>query len=283
MATIGIVGKGFVGSAVYNGFDLPGNELLVVDPKIENSLSMQEMMMRNPQFVFVCVPTPLKNVVSIKDTSPQKYFDQIDTSYVTKVLDDISKLVSHNRNPLVVVKSTITPDYWQYVPDNLDVLYNPELLRESNPDQDFQSPPCIVIGGDASWCVCLEQLYKSSSKVHYLCPYLYTTREVASMFKYTINSWLATKVTYFNQLHNLFFETGLIEHWDNFINMVAADPRIGFSHMQVPGPDGTFGFGGSCFPKDTKAFLRYASDKGVDLSVLREAVEYNGKLRKEYE
>jgi len=278
MAKIGIIGKGFVGSAVYNGFDVPENELLVCDTKIQGTLSIKEIMVKSPEFVFVCVPTPIKKIVKI-DGSNKDEFGQVDTTYVSEVLADISKYTGPNRNPIVIVKSTITPDYWQHVPKNLDIVYNPELLRETNGDYDFCNPPCVVLGGDHSWCMLVESLYKTHSKVHMLCPYIYTTRELASMFKYTINSWLATKVSFFNQLYALMTEMGMNQAWDHFTSMISADPRIGFSHMQVPGPDGNFGFGGSCFPKDTEAFLKFGESLGVDLSVLREAVDSNRKIR----
>lgn len=278
MAKIGIIGKGFVGSAVYNAFDLPTNDVFVCDPKIEGSYSIREIMVKSPEFIFVCVPTPVKKVVKI-DGSGKDQLGQVDTSYVSGVLDEIAKYTAPNRNPLIIVKSTITPDYWSYIPKELDVVYNPELLRETNADEDFQNPPCVVLGGEPQWCMLVENVYKQHSKVHMLAPYIYTTREMASLFKYTINSWLATKVSFFNQLFEVMVTMGLHQNWEHFVSMLMADPRIGPSHMQVPGPDGNFGFGGSCFPKDTTAFLQFAKSLGVDLSVLKEAVEFNRRIR----
>ena len=101
----------------------------------------------------------------------------------------------------------------------------------------------------------------------------------ASLIKYTINSWLATKVTFFNELHELHEASGSMSDWESFTEMLSNDPRMGNTHMQVPGPDGKKGFGGHCFPKDTEAFLHYANKKNTDLSVLKKAVSKNNKTK----
>ena len=67
--------------------------------------------------------------------------------------------------------------------------------------------------------------------------------------------------------------------WEQFIDMLTRDPRMGDSHMQVPGPDGKFGFGGHCFPKDTDAMLAYAKNKNIKLNLLKKAVEVNKKIK----
>jgi UDPglucose 6-dehydrogenase len=102
----------------------------------------------------------------------------------------------------------------------------------------------------------------------------------ASLLKYTINSWLATKVVFFNELWKLHQSGSSSVPWEQFTDMLSRDSRMGHSHMKVPGPDGDFGFGGHCFPKDTEALLNYASGKNIKLSVLKKATETNNKFRK---
>ena len=80
-----------------------------------------------------------------------------------------------------------------------------------------------------------------------------------------------------NDLHNLFEQSGSNSSWEQFTEILQTDPRMGKSHMKVPGPDGKFGFGGHCFPKDTKAFLYYANKLQADLGVLKTAVKLNDK------
>ena len=99
----------------------------------------------------------------------------------------------------------------------------------------------------------------------------------ASLAKYTINSFLATKVAFMNELWGIATAFGL--DYDTVAEMVKLDPRIGKSHMQVPGPDGLFGFGGACFPKDTSALLKYAESLGQTPMVLDAAVKKNTLLR----
>ena len=97
--------------------------------------------------------------------------------------------------------------------------------------------------------------------------------------KYTINSWLATKVVFFNELKELHELGSSMVSWEQFTDMLSRDERIGNSHMTVPGPDGEKGFGGHCFPKDTEALLNYANKKNIKMSVLRKAVSTNKKIR----
>ena len=82
-----------------------------------------------------------------------------------------------------------------------------------------------------------------------------------------------------NEIHELHKESHAQTTWDEFRQILATDPRLGPSHLMVPGPDGEFGFGGNCFPKDTKAFLKYADEVGVSLSILARAVFKNKRIR----
>ena len=97
----------------------------------------------------------------------------------------------------------------------------------------------------------------------------------AAYAKYTINSFLATKVIFFNELYNMYCDDG----FDELTELVAMDERIGKSHMTVPGHDREFGFGGMCLPKDTLAFATSASRKGSPLKLLEEAILINNELR----
>ena len=98
------------------------------------------------------------------------------------------------------------------------------------------------------------------------------------MAKYIINTFLATKVIFMNEMAQLAEASGL--RWDTIRHLIALDERrFGNSHTQVPGPDGQYGFGGACFPKDTAALLRYADQLDIPLNVLDAAVKKNTLLR----
>ena len=258
---LGIIGKGFVGSAVANGFDIDC-EQTIVDPKYTDNQIADTL---DSKLIFVCVPTPVAEDGSC------------DTSIVKDVLIELSM---RDYKGVVVVKSTIIPDYLHEFKKEFDlkIVYNPEFLTESNANEDFKNPPFQVFGGKWRDCEVVEKAYLRHSSVR-IVPTFKVDLTTASLLKYTINSWLATKVVFFNELHKLQQASSSMVSWEQFTDMLTRDPRIGDSHMKVPGPDGEFGFGGHCFPKDTKALINYAQSKNIKLSLLEKAVSKNKKMR----
>jgi UDPglucose 6-dehydrogenase len=162
---------------------------------------------------------------------------------------------------------------------NLKIVYNPEFLTEANAFDDFLNPKMQVLGGKWKDCEAVEKAYIRHSSVK-IVPTFKVDLITASLIKYTINSWLATKVTFFNELNDLFNKSGTKIPWENFIDMLTRDDRMGDSHMQVPGTDSKQGFGGHCFPKDTEALLYYAKLKKGELGILKTAIDKNKKIRK---
>jgi UDPglucose 6-dehydrogenase len=136
-----------------------------------------------------------------------------------------------------------------------------------------------ILGGKWRDCEWVERLYVRHSSVR-VVPTFKVDLITASLLKYTINSWLATKVTFFNELRELYDASNTKVPWESFTDMLSRDPRMGNTHMRVPGPDGELGFGGHCFPKDTRALIYYAEQMGVDLEILQKAVDKNNKIRK---
>ncbi len=266
---LGIVGCGFVGGAVNKGFN-KGVEKFIVDPKIDNSISLEELVEASPSITFICLPTP-----------QQDSHQDVDISVVRNML---KKLDALKYKGITVIKSTITPYYLTKFKKefSLRMVYNPEFLRESHADYDFTNPSMQVLGGKWKECEIVEKAYVRHSSVK-IVPTFKTDLITASFLKYTINSWLATKVAFFNELQQLFEESGSNSSWEHFIEMLEKDARIGNTHMQVPGPDGKFGFGGTCLPKDTNALLYYAkltSKSSNPLSILKAAVDSNQSSRK---
>lgn len=262
---LGIVGSGFVGSAVINGFNLPNVEMWVVDPK-KTTTTIQQMVEEGTHLTFICVPTP------------ESADGSVDVSIVDNVLSELDKLAYDG---IVIIKSTITPDHLQrFVKDyDLKIVYNPEFLTEANAWNDFINPPMQILGGTWEDCEVVERAYVKFSRVK-IVPTFKTDIVSASLLKYTINSWLATKVTFMNELYQLHKASGAETSWEQFVDMLQRDKRVGESHLRVPGPDGKFGFGGHCFPKDTAGLLSYADKNNIDLSVLNKAVETNARIRK---
>ena len=262
---LGIVGKGFVGGSVSCGFDRYV-EQLIVDP-CHSWMTLKECVNEKPHIIFICVPTP------------QDETGKVDVTIARSVLKEINGL---KYKGVVVIKSTITPDHLtKFTKDyKLRLVYNPEFLTEANAYWDFCNPPMQILGGKWEDCEAVEKAYVQHSSVKIVTTFK-TDIITASLLKYTINSYLATKVTFMNELHKLHVNSGASSSWEQFTDMLKRDTRIGDTHLQVPGPDGNFGFGGHCFPKDTLAFVHYAQNLKASLNLLEKTININKEIRDE--
>ena len=261
---IAIVGYGFVGKALKNGLK-DNTEVFVVDPKLKTSIQDLEIFV--PEVIFICVPTPMN-----KDSSQ-------DISIVINVINEITAL---SIDSCLVLKSTVVPNHIKDLEKmTKNFVYNPEFLREKHANEDFINSDLIVLGGQKKSTEFLSKIYTNYTKC-VNTEYVFTDIMSASLIKYSINSFLSTKVTFFNELHGVFKASGTNESWTNFINFVSKDKRIGDSHMQVPGHDGRLGFGGACLPKDSNAFYIYSQSISSPLNLLNEAININNKIRSSY-
>lgn len=252
-----IIGHGFVGKAVDYGFSSPNITKFIVDPRYDYPL---EYLPSDMDITFVCVPTPM----SADGT--------IDASIIRSVVD---YLIS-NIGGLIVIKSTVTPDIIGSFSD-WRVVYNPEFLTEKSANEDFVNPIMHIFGGHFDNTKMVERVYEQYSCCK-PCPVYHMTAEDASFVKYGINSFLATKVLWFNQFYDVVSKND--GNFGKIISAIGSDARVGSSHTTVPGFDGKRGFGGSCFPKDTAAFLKYSDD---EFSVLKEVILKNQEYRTGYE
>lgn len=268
---LGIIGRGFVGGAVSTGFDTKNVEQYIVDP-VHSKLTFAELIDSNPEVIFICLPTPTRTKASIEGPVGSVNADLIKTT--------LSNLEKEQYDGIVVIKSTVAPSVLESFTNiftQLNIVYNPEFLTEANANNDFINPPFQIFGGDWDMCTKVEQMYTQYSDVKPV-PTFKLDIKAASFLKYTINSWLATKVVFFNELRELYAEYDMTTPWSEFIGVLAHEPRVGPSHMNVPGPDGKFGFGGNCFPKDTKAFVEESKDYSM-LQLLEKAIQLNNEMR----
>ena len=198
------------------------------------------------------------------------------------LMDIIDDIKSYKLNSLVVIKSTILPSCILKIKESLPkFVYNPEFLREKHANEDFINSDIIVFGGDIESSQELASFYDN----FFECTnndYIFTDLVTASLVKYSINSFLATKVIFFNEINQLFKKSGAKGDWKDFLKILNKDKRIGTSHMEVPGHDGRYGFGGACLPKDSNALVSYAESMNSELDLLKTAIKINNKIRKSY-
>lgn len=264
MCNMTIVGHGFVGKAVDYAFNDDMVTKTIIDPKYGTHLEDLLDVYPHPSDVyFVCVPTPMGK----------------DGEINSSILELAVEWLKEKTKGLIIVKSTVTPQ----IIDRLGsgeggerVVYNPEFLREATAVADIITPDMHIFGGDREWTERAEKFFTEYS----LCksaPTYHMSLKDASFVKYGINTFLASKVLWFNQFYDIIKEHG--GNYGHIARAIATDPRVGYSHIMVPGPDGKRGFGGACFPKDTTAFLDFAGD----FSVLEEVIKCNKEYRKDYE
>tara|TARA_B100001989_G_scaffold124194_1_gene87734 strand:- start:1085 stop:1945 length:861 start_codon:yes stop_codon:yes gene_type:complete len=261
---IGIVGHGFVGKATDKGFNKNTNKF-IVDLKIGTNID--QLADFNPEIIFVCVPTPM-GTNGIQDSS-----------IIEAVVEELSVKCPKS---IIVIKSTVLPSILQSIAKtNPKIIYNPEFLREKHADEDFINSEMIILGGDRDISSKVSRFYRDHSRCK-TTQHIFLDITSASLIKYSINSFLASKVLFFNEMHDVFKKLNNNDDWETFIETIALDKRIGESHMNVPGHDGKKGFGGACFPKDTLALLKYAEDIGVEMAALKAVINKNNKIRSEY-
>ena len=262
---IGIIGQGFVGNAVYNKFK---NYYDVLTFDLDKTLcnSSFEDISYKCKYIFVCLPTPMN-----KDGS---CYSGIVEDLLIK-LDMYSKEISQSK--IVVIKSTIPPGTtkkWNDKFDNLNVVFNPEFLTEANAIKDYENQNRIILGGPTKETLQLNSIF---SKVFPTAKIINTNSTDAEMVKYTTNSFLAMKVSFANEIYQICNKVNA--DYDKVIEYTTDDDRLGTSHWKVPGPDGDFGFGGHCFPKDINALIQVALDNNISPKMLIATNEKNKEVR----
>jgi nucleotide sugar dehydrogenase len=271
MFKIGIVGYGFVGKAMHKTFE-HNSIAFIVDPKSSN-LTIAEYAQSDPEIIFICLPAPTADDGSVD---------------ASLIYDVFRQLISINYNGIIVVKSTLPPNIARDLFDTFSVLpekklryiYSPEFLRERQWETDAFNPSRIILAGNYHDCKIVERFYKNHSHVVASTRFMLADYTEAALIKYAANAFLATKVVFMNQLHQLYTDihgSPQPEDWEAFTEILCADHRIGNSHTTVPGIDGKYGYGGTCFPKDVKAMNGF--DKFDRLTLLQEAELANTQIR----
>ena len=266
---IGICGQGFVGTAVKEGLKKFFN-INTYDKfkKVNSTVSSLEELSKISDIVFVCLPTPMNSDGSC----------HIDI--VEEVLTDFNYISSLGNQycKLFVIKSTVPPGttkMWNEKLTNIEIVFNPEFLTEANFVEDYKNQNRIILGGKNKITAKIKPIFsKAFPKVHLIK----TDSTYAEMVKYVTNCFLSTKVSFANEMYQICEKLNI--DYDKVIEYSKLDERLGYSHWSVPGPDGDFGFGGHCFPKDLNSLIFKAKELGIEPRILESTKKMNDKVRK---
>ena len=263
---IGIIGLGYVGTALKEGFKDKHN-IETYDLRVElSTCSSIDDLVSKTDLIFICVPTPM---------------NEDGSSNLNIVYDVVEKISNSNtiNNPILIIKSTVSPGTTEMLNnkyEKLQIVFNPEFLTEANFVEDFKNQNRIILGGPRDATTILKQFYIT---VFPKTPIIKTGSTYAEMVKYLANTFLATKVSFANEMKMMCDKLDI--DYDKVIEYAIYDQRLGDSHWSVPGPDGKYGFGGSCFPKDINAIIHKAKELGVDIKTIKSAWETNLNVRPE--
>ena len=272
MKKIGIIGNGFVGSSVSFGFSpqtgCDGVDIKIYDKDESKATHTMSEVVNDSDVIFVSVPTP-----SNQDGS-------INLDIVYDVFNNIEKCREEGSEPVLLLRSTVTPGTTRKLQigfHNLRIVFNPEFLTERSAKLDFINQSRFVLGGNVVDRTIVAELYKWRFGQH--IPVIKTNYETAELIKYMNNTFFATKVSFMNEMKLVSDEVGA--NWEHCVEGFSLDGRVGHSHLNVPGPDGKMGYGGSCFPKDIQAMINFMNRMGVSPNVLEGSWKTNLEVRPE--
>jgi UDPglucose 6-dehydrogenase len=245
--TIALAGYGYVGRAIHAHL-FKKQQMVIVDPVHTNNTLRDIDDLRG---VIICVPTP-----SAPDGS-------CDVRHVVEVLEETPPDVP------VLIKSTVSIGGWDMIrlmfPKH-SLAYSPEFLRAATAERDVATQEQVILAGDKL------DFWRTHYAEHFDADLITMPVEEAIATKYFRNSFLATKVSFFNEMFDFCNAYGI--DFETVRHGVGSDPRIGHSHTFL-NEQGEKGWGGACFPKDTLALLTMADQRGARLSILANAVWYN--------
>lgn len=259
MYKVGIIGNGFVGESQAFAFS-PTADVRIndIDP-LKATHTLDEVC--ECDFVFVCVPTPMK-----QDGSQ-------DLTYVENVFKNVKK------GPVYIIKSTVLPGTTQKLQQlfsNLDIIFCPEFLTERTAKLDMLTQARIILGGKKRLCNKVKKLFSDRFMNRH---FIITDSTTAEMIKYMNNTFFATKVSIMNEFKRL--SDALGTNWEDAMHGFSSDGRVGDSHLHVPGPDGKLGYGGTCFPKDVNAIITMGRELGVPMHSIEGGWQTNLEVRPE--
>lgn len=250
---VGVIGEGILGGQITKWYRHLGCTVQVYDPPKSKQDTLEDC-----EAVFICVPT---------DSGPEGALDM-------HLIESSAALLGAIDTPIcVILRSTLMPGTTKRLAEKYPRhtwVFLPEFLTERTAEKDFLSPELYIIGSD-SYSMLEDVVLRSLPAPKN--PDLHCSSTEAEVIKLASNAFYATKLSFMNQLYDL-----LPTASEKVFQGLASLWMVGRQHTNVH-QDGYRGFGGKCLPKDSRALLRYAEHLGKDMSILRDAIEYNDRLR----
>lgn len=264
--TLGIIGYGIVGQALAYGFsqpDIKDRYQIKYYDKYKDTEPLEQVI-KESEFIFICLPTPMK-----EDESG------IDLSIIEDSIKEITKL-TNKTDKITVIKSTIIPGTTASLSKKYPethFAFNPEFLTEANYLEDFLNADRTIIGANDD--LTSRRVIAFYRQRFPTMTIFQTDSTTAEMVKYMANAYLATKVIFANEMYTICQALGI--KYEEVKSMAVADHRIFDSHLDVTTQKG---FGGKCFPKDMVALIGRAKDLKVEPKLLETVWDINKKIRK---
>lgn len=256
---VGVIGNGFVGESQAFAFS-PTTDLRIYDVDPLKATHTKEEV-DECDFIFVCVPTPM-----YKDGSQ-------DLSYIEKVFEQAVE------GPIYIIKSTVLPGTTKELSEKyskVNIVFSPEFLTERTAKLDMLTQARIIFGGPRQHTRKVRDLFEQRFMNRNI---IETDSTTAELIKYMNNTFFATKVSIMNEFKRLSDAIGT--DWETALYGFASDGRIGDSHLHVPGPDGRMGYGGTCFPKDVNAIIKFGEKYGTPMNTIAAGWKTNLEVRPE--
>ena len=290
---IGIVGLGFVGLSFAAVLGSKGYQVLGIDKNIKH-LELVEQGKSSffekdlEKFLKIGIKKKLKfdssisklmnyDLIFVTVGTPQRNDGSIELSMIEDVANEIGLIIKKStKRHMIIIKSTVIPGTAEKIKGiiekvskkknnkHFDLISNPEFLRESQAIKDTQKPHIVVIGGENK--IAVKKISTFYEKLHKNVPIISTNSQTAEMIKYANNSFLATKISYINQIAKICENIHGV-NIEDVAKSIGLDPRIGNLFLNA-GP----GYGGSCLPKDVKAIINFSEKLGVR-PILLDSVE----------
>jgi UDPglucose 6-dehydrogenase len=247
---VGVIGAGYVGSAVARSHR--HDDVVIRDPALgTDSATLTDVAQCD--VIYVCLP------------SPSRLDGGCDTVYLEHGLAELMQHSGMDQRP-IIAKTTAPPDTYRALHQRWpNIVHVPEFLTAVDHLQSYANSGYFVLGGSDPWRTQARDVLQTVFSLLPHC-WMFTDIATAALYKYMMNSYLATKVTFFNEFYRLSQALGV--DFVTLTSLAREDRRIGTSHMQVPGPDGEFGWGGACFPKDIAALIHFSRELDQNAELL---------------